>query len=138
MGRDQGLEHFGEAFGGPTRPQALTGDAGTFDQQEQFICEQLGVAQPGLATKLDDQFAVPALELFDHPPCRVIGIRQFDRRIREGAAALARAEFEFGNEAQPGKQLLLGLAGMGPFDRGPRDLQLPAVFAQALCNQLIL
>jgi hypothetical protein len=49
---------------------------------------------------------VPAFALLDHPPRRVIGVRQLDRRIGEGAAALGRAELEFGNKAQPGKQLL--------------------------------
>ena len=44
MRRDQGLEHFGEASGGDARPEALNGDAGTLDQQEQFIGEKLGIA----------------------------------------------------------------------------------------------
>jgi hypothetical protein len=44
MRRDQGLEHFGEASGGDARPEALNGDAGALDQQEQFIGEKLGIA----------------------------------------------------------------------------------------------
>jgi hypothetical protein len=44
MRRDQSLEHFGEASGGDARPEALNGDAGTLDQQEQFIGEKLGIA----------------------------------------------------------------------------------------------
>jgi hypothetical protein len=44
MRRDQGLEHLGEASGGDARPEALNGDAGTLDQQEQFIGEKLGIA----------------------------------------------------------------------------------------------
>jgi len=78
----------------------LNGDAGALAQQKQLIGEEFGVAQPRLATELDDQFAVPALALLDHAPSRVIGVRQFDRRIGEGAAALGPAEFEFGDEAK--------------------------------------
>jgi hypothetical protein len=84
--RDQGLEHFGEALGGDARPEALNGDAGPLDQQEQFIGEKLGIPQPRLATELNDQVANSAFASLDHAPGRVIRVRQFDRCIDEGAA----------------------------------------------------
>ena len=68
MRRDQGLEHFGEAFGGDARPEALNGDAGALAQQEQFIGEKLGIPQPCLATELNDQVAISAFAFLDHAP----------------------------------------------------------------------
>ena len=75
MSRDQHLEHLSEACGGAVRPEALNGDAGAFAQQEQFIGEKLGIAQPRLATELNDQVTVPALEFLDHAPRWMIGLR---------------------------------------------------------------
>jgi hypothetical protein len=68
----------------------------------------------------------------------MVGIRQFDRRIDEGAAALVGADFELGREAQPGQQLLLRLAGMFPFDFGPGQIAIAGQFAQAFGDQLVL
>jgi hypothetical protein len=48
VGSDQGPEHFEKAFDGTARAQGLCGDAGTLAQQEKFVGEQLGIAQPGL------------------------------------------------------------------------------------------
>ncbi len=68
----------------------------------------------------------------------MIGVRQFHRCIDEGAPALASAELEFGKETQAGKQLVLWLALMSPFDLGPGRFELPAIFAQALGSELVL
>ena len=138
MRRDQGLEHFGEALGGAARPEALNRDPGALDQQEQFIGQKLGIPQPRLATELADQVANSALAALDHAPGRVIRVRQFDRCVDKGAAALTRVELEFGNEALTGEQLVLWLAGMCSFDFGPGLFELSAVFAQTLGDQLVL
>jgi hypothetical protein len=98
VGGDQILEHFGYAFGGAPWPETLNRDAGTFNQQEQFVGEKLGITQPRLAAKLDDPVAASALDSLNYAPGRMIGLRQFDRRIGEGAPALT-AELEFGEEA---------------------------------------
>ena len=76
MRRDECSEHFGEAFGGAARPEALNGDASAFAQQEQLVGEKLGIAQPRLAPKFDDQFAVLAFAFLDHAPGRMISVRQ--------------------------------------------------------------
>jgi hypothetical protein len=99
MGRDQRFEHFAEAPGGAVRPEALNAEASALAQQEELIGKKLGIPQPCLAAKLDDPVTTMALAFLDHPSGRMIGVRQFDRRIGKGAAALARIELEFSQEA---------------------------------------
>src|SRR5271155_734867 len=135
---DQGLEHFGEAPGGAVGTKALNAEAGALAQQEQFVGKQLRIMQSRLAAEFDNPLAAAALECLDHAPGRMIGVRQFNRGIGEGAAALAPVELEFGKQAQALEQLLLWLVDMGLLDLGPARFKLSAVFAQAFGYQLVL
>jgi hypothetical protein len=100
VGSDQRLEHLGKAFDRAARAEGLRSDASAFAQQEQLVGEQFGIAQSSFAAEFGDPLPEPAFRFLDDPPGGMAGIRQFDRRVGEGAAALVGADFKLGSAAQ--------------------------------------
>src|SRR5690554_3069231 len=59
---DQGPAYADEAAGGSARPDTLGGDAGTFEDQEQLVGDQLRLAQAGAAAERGQAGALLLLE----------------------------------------------------------------------------
>src|ERR1700723_800225 len=125
MGRHERLEHLGEALRRASRPNALNAYAGTFAEQEQFVGQKVGTAQPRLATEIDDFVAVKWLDFLDYASRGMVVVRQFDGGIGNGRAALAGPDLVFGNDPQPGQKMSPRISGVGPLDLRPGAFQLP-------------
>ena len=98
---NQRLEHPGEARGKSFGSDALRGDAGTLDYQENFVRESLGFGEPGITAQANEPFAERGLILTDDTPRRMVLVRQFDRGIGERTAALRLVLLELTHMAQP-------------------------------------
>src|SRR5437764_15427474 len=78
---DPGPEIFG--------PDALQAHASTFQNQVKLGGEQFGIRESRRAPKLREPVALRPLEGFDDRPRRMFLLRQLDRGVRVGTAAVA-------------------------------------------------
>jgi hypothetical protein len=65
----------------------LAADARALKQEQERIGEHVGVDNLGLATQFGQAPALRALELFDHPPRRMIVLGKLDGRVGHVASA---------------------------------------------------
>jgi len=100
---NQRLEYTREPRGEPFDSDALGGDAGTLEYQEDFVRKTLGIAEPGITAQADKPFAGRGLVVADDAPRRMVLVRQFDRSIGECTAALGLVLLEITEMAQPGQ-----------------------------------
>jgi hypothetical protein len=85
---NQRLEHSGEPRGKSFGSDTLGGNAGALAQQEHFVGETLGIGELGIATQANKPLAERGFIFADDTPLRMIRVRQLDRGVGEGTAAL--------------------------------------------------
>ena len=94
-----------QAFAQSLGADALRRNARAFEQKQQIVRQHLRVAQAGRAGEGGEALAMRCLVRLDNASCRMLLLREFDRRVRQRAAALIAVAGVIGHSLEPPAKL---------------------------------